>query len=295
MSKRVRTAVIPAAGLGTRCLPASKAVPKEMMTVVDKPVIQYAVEEAFEAGIERVVLVTGRGKTAMEDHFDIDESLDQTLSDKNKTRELDAVRATELDSGQLIAVRQNEAKGLGHAVWCARHVVGDLPFAVILPDDMVLAERGCLAQMLDVYDRIGGNLVAVQDVARELTKKYGVLDVISEDGPLARANGLVEKPEPDVAPSTLAVIGRYVLQPEVMKALNDQGPGAGGEIQLTDALARLLGQQPFHGFRFEGTRFDCGDKAGFVEANVAYALQRGDLSMADRLHALTSQGSRQAA
>jgi UTP--glucose-1-phosphate uridylyltransferase len=231
----------------------------------------------------------------MEDHFDIDESLDQTLSDKNKTRELDAVRETELDSGQLIAVRQNEAKGLGHAVWCARHVVGDQPFAVILPDDMVLAERGCLAQMLDVYGRIGGNLVAVQDVARELTKKYGVLDVISEDGQLARANGLVEKPEPDVAPSTLAVIGRYILQPEVMKALSDQGAGAGGEIQLTDALARLLGQQPFHGFRFDGTRYDCGDKAGFVEANVAYALKRADLSMADRLHALTRDSVRQAA
>ncbi|MBK1696162.1 UTP--glucose-1-phosphate uridylyltransferase GalU [Rhodovibrio salinarum] len=295
MSERVRTAVIPAAGLGTRCLPASKAVPKEMMTVVDKPVIQYAVEEAFEAGIERVVLVTGRGKTAMEDHFDIDESLDQTLNDKSKTTELNAVRNTELDSGRLIAVRQNEAKGLGHAVWCARHVVGDQPFAVILPDDLVLAERGCLGQMLDVHDQVGGNLVAVQDVPREMTKKYGVLDVISEDGKLARANGLVEKPEPDVAPSTLAVIGRYVLQPEVMKALDDQGPGAGGEIQLTDALARLLGTQPFHGFRFDGTRYDCGDKSGFVEANVAFALQRADLGLAERLHALTSPNARQAA
>ena len=281
MNGRVTCAVIPVGGLGTRFLPATKALPKEMLPIVDKPLIQYAVEEAFAAGIERVVIVTGRGKSAIEDHFDRAVELEQALAGRDKTDALDLVRST-ATPGAIAYTRQQEPAGLGHAVWCARHLVGSEPFAVILPDDLVLADTQCLAQMLEAYQAVGGNLAAVMDVPREHTARYGVLDVGTDDGRLAEVKGLVEKPAPKDAPSTLSIIGRYVLQPEIFAKLEAQRAGAGGEIQLTDAMAELIGAQPFHGFRFAGTRYDCGDKLGFIEATLAYALVRDDLSAGTR-------------
>lgn len=269
---RVRKAVFPVAGMGTRVLPAAKAVPKEMLPVVDRPLIEYAVEEARAAGIEEFVFVTGRGKTAIEDHFDRALDLEALLESKGKTRELATVRGSVLDPGRVVYTRQQEPLGLGHAVWCARAVTGDEPFAVILPDDLIMAERPCLAQLLDAHAEVGGNVVAVIDVPREHTNRYGILDVTADDGRLAAARGLVEKPAPEKAPSTLSIIGRYVLDPAVMRELDRQEPGQGGEIQLTDAMARTIGQMPFHGLRFEGQRFDCGNKAGYVEAILAFAL-----------------------
>lgn len=277
MSKPVRTAVLPVAGLGTRFLPATKVMPKEMLPVVDKPLIQYAVEEALAAGVEQVVFVTSRGKAMLEDHFDHAIELEATLAERGKDAALDTVRKLIPPEGAIAAVRQQRPLGLGHAVWCAREIVGDAPFAVILPDDLVQAETGCLSQMVDAYTETGGNLVAVMDVPREHTNRYGVLDTGRVDGRLAEVKGLVEKPAPEKAPSTLSVIGRYILQPEIFAELERKERGAGDEIQLTDAMARLIGRQPFHGFRFAGTRFDCGDKAGFLSANVAYALARQDL------------------
>jgi len=282
MTRRVTCAVIPVGGLGTRFLPATKAVPKELLPIVDKPLIQYAVEEAVAAGIERFVIVTGRGKSAIEDHFDHAVELERTLTRDNKTDLLAMVEAAGLSPGAMAYTRQQEPRGLGHAVWCARDLVGDQPFAVMLPDDLVQAEIPCLSQMLDAYRTVGGNFAAVMDVPREHTARYGVLDVGREDGRLAEVKGLVEKPEPADAPSTLSIIGRYILQPEIFAKLERQETGAGGEIQLTDAMARLIGEQPFHGFRFEGTRYDCGDKLGFIEATVAYALARDDLGTPTR-------------
>jgi len=278
MSKPVRAAVLPVAGLGTRFLPATKVMPKEMLPVVDKPLIQYAVEEAFAAGIEQVILVTGRGKGMLEDHFDHAFELEATLAERGKDAALETVRTLIPRAGAIASVRQQQPLGLGHAVWCAREIVGDEPFAVILPDDLVQAKIGCLTQMVEAYDKTGGNLVAVMDVPREHTSRYGVLETGEVDGRLAEINGLVEKPAPEEAPSTLSVIGRYILQPEIFAELDRKERGAGGEIQLTDAMARLIGRQPFHGFRFEGTRYDCGDKAGFLNANIAYALAREDLA-----------------
>lgn len=269
---RVRKAVFPVAGLGTRVLPAAKAIPKEMLPVVDRPLIEYAVEEAREAGIEEFVFVTARGKTAMEDHFDRALELEQTLEAKGKAAELEAVRRSVLEPGSITYVRQQEPLGLGHAVWCARAVVGDEPFAVILPDDLIKAETPCLKQLVDAHSDVGGNVVAVVDVPREQTNRYGILDVTHDDGRLAAAKGLVEKPDPKDAPSTLSIIGRYVLDARVMKELGRQEPGKGGEIQLTDAMARTIGQVPFHGLRFDGVRYDCGNKAGYVEATLAHAL-----------------------
>ena len=273
----VRKAVFPVGGLGTRFLPATKAVPKEMLPVVDKPLIQYAVEEARAAGIEEFIFVTGHGKSALEDHFDRHWQLETTLSQRGKRPELELLGATQQAAGSVIYTRQPEPLGLGHAVRCAAQIVGDEPFAVLLADDIVLASKSCLAQMVEAYAEVGGNMAAVMDVPRENTARYGILDVVSDDGRIAKARGLVEKPKPEEAPSTLSIIGRYILQPEVMAELARGERGAGGEIQLTDAMARTLDRVDFHGFRFEGTRFDCGDKAGFLEANLAFALDRPDL------------------
>ncbi|PWC31579.1 UTP--glucose-1-phosphate uridylyltransferase GalU [Azospirillum sp. TSO22-1] len=278
MRKPVRKVVFPVAGLGTRFLPATKAIPKEMMPLVDRPLLQHAVEEARAAGIEDFVFVTGRSKRAIEDHFDADTELNRTLEDRGNAAALEEVRHSEIAPGRCFYTRQQVPLGLGHAVWCARAVIGNEPFAIILPDDYVLADRPCLKQMVEAYEETGGNVVAVVDVPREHTRRYGILDVESDDGRLAKVRGLVEKPKPEEAPSTLSIIGRYILMPEVFDHLENQQTGAGGEIQLTDAMAKLIGTQPFHGLRFEGTRYDCGDKIGFVEATIAYALSRPDLS-----------------
>ncbi|MDE1173267.1 MAG: UTP--glucose-1-phosphate uridylyltransferase GalU [Parvibaculaceae bacterium] len=276
--KKVRTVVFPVAGLGTRFLPATKVVPKEMLTVVDKPLIQYAVEEAREAGIEHFVFITGRGKGAMEDHFDLAFELDATLQARNKLAEIELLKESRLMPGTSSFVRQQEPLGLGHAVWCARDIVGDNPFAVILPDDLVHAEKGCLAQMVEAYEQVGGNIVAVENVPREDVYRYGVLNPGVETGALVEVKGLVEKPKVEEAPSTLSIIGRYILQPGIFSILEKGQRGAGGEIQLTDGMAQLIGGEPFHGLRFKGTRYDCGDKVGFLHANVAYGLARPDIA-----------------
>jgi UTP--glucose-1-phosphate uridylyltransferase len=280
--QKVRKAIFPVGGLGTRFLPATKAMPKEMLPVVDKPLIQYAVEEAQAAGIENFIFVTGRGKHAIEDHFDVSFELDTMLRERGRTDLLSAIRSWMPPPGQISYTRQMEPLGLGHAVWCARHLIGNEPFAVLLADDLVLAQTACLKQMVDVHGDIGGSVVAVMDVPREQTNRYGILDVESDDGRLASIRGLVEKPDPAEAPSTLSIIGRYILQPEVFDHLDKQEKGAGGEIQLTDAMAATLGDEPFHGLRFDGRRFDCGDKAGFLEATIAFALSREDLAPAVR-------------
>jgi UTP--glucose-1-phosphate uridylyltransferase len=274
---RVRKVVFPVAGLGTRMLPATKVLPKEMLPVVDRPIIQYALEEAAAAGAEQFIFVTGRGKTIMEDHFDRAFELFETLARKAKVEELETLERAVPAAGAVVYTRQQEAKGLGHAVWCARHVVGDEPFAVVLVDDLIHAETPCLAQMVAAQEETRGNLLAVMEVPQEHTSRYGVIDPGATVGQLTEVRGMVEKPQPDVAPSRLAVIGRYVLMPEVFAILDAQKPGAGGEIQLTDAMAGLIGRQPFHGYRFEGRRFDCGDKLGYLEAIVAMASQREDL------------------
>jgi UTP--glucose-1-phosphate uridylyltransferase len=278
MTKRVRKAVFPVAGLGTRFLPATKAMPKEMLTVVDRPLIQYAVEEARAAGIEQFIFVTGRGKAALEDHFDISYELHDTLARRGKTEALEAIERWLPGPGQIAYTRQQEPMGLGHAVLCAKAFVGDEPFAVMLPDDMVLSQTACLKQMVDAHDETGGNIVAVVDVPREHTKRYGILDVAKDDGRLVEVRGLIEKPEPAAAPSTLSIIGRYILMPEIFAELERTERGAGGEIQLTDGMVRLLGKSPFHGLRFEGKRYDCGDKLGFLEANIAFGLAREDVA-----------------
>jgi UTP--glucose-1-phosphate uridylyltransferase len=274
--RKIRKAVFPVAGLGTRFLPATKVIPKEMLTVVDKPVIQYAVEEARAAGIDQFIFVTGRGKTAMVDHFDISFELQQTLLNRGKTEELETIQAILAKPGQIAVVRQQVPLGLGHAVLCAKELVGNEPFAVILPDDLVLAKEPCLKQMIHAWEEVQGTVVAVADVPRSETKKYGVLDVERDDGRLVKAKGMVEKPEPAVAPSTTTIIGRYILPPEIFRHLENTKQGAGGEIQLTDGMLSLISEQPFHGLRFEGKRYDCGNKVGFLEANLAFALSRED-------------------
>lgn len=278
MMKRVRKAVFPVGGLGTRFLPATKAMPKEMLPVVDKPLIQYAVEEAQASGIEEFIFITGKGKSAIEDHFDFSFELYETLKGRNKWHELELVDQIRMGPGQVSYTRQQEPLGLGHAVWCARNLIGDEPFAVLLADDLVLSQKPCLSQIIDVHDCHGGNVVAIMDVPRDRTDQYGILDVASDDGREVSVKGLVEKPKPEAAPSTLSIIGRYILQPDVFAHLERHQRGAGGEIQLTDALAAMIGDHPFHGFRFEGTRFDCGSKIGFLEANIAYALARDDMN-----------------
>lgn len=277
MSDHIRTAVLPVAGLGTRFLPATRVMPKEMLPVVDTPLIQYAVEEAFAAGIERIVFVTGRGKSVLEDHFDHAFELEATLAERGKDAALETARALIPPEGSIASVRQQRPLGLGHAVFCARDLVGDAPFAIILPDDLVQAETPCMQQMMEQYAETGGNLVAVMDVPRAHTARYGILDVGEVKGRLAEITGLVEKPQPEDAPSTLSIIGRYILQPQIFDALSARETGAGGEIQLTDAMAKLIGSQPFHGYRFDGVRHDCGDKLGFLQASIALALEREDL------------------
>ena len=277
MRKPIRRAIFPVAGLGTRFLPATKSMPKEMLPVVDKPLIQYAVDEAREAGIEEFIFVTGRSKSSIEDHFDHSYELEHSLEERGKTELLNMLHTVLPKVGQVSYTRQQQPLGLGHAVWCARYHVRDEPFAVLLADDLILSKPGCLRQMMDIYNDVGGNLVAVEDVPKKDTNKYGILDVISDDGTIANARGLVEKPNPEVAPSTLSIIGRYLLQPEVFSQLDLQQAGAGGEIQLTDAIAKTIGVVPFRGFRFKGKRYDCGDKLGFLEANLAFGLDREDL------------------
>jgi len=277
MAQRVRKAVLPVAGLGTRFLPATKVIPKEMIPVLDKPVVQYAVEEARAAGIEEFVFVTADGKEAIANHFSENPVLERLLTEKKKTAELKMVRDASLPRGALHTVKQNEPLGLGHAVWCAREIIGNEPFAVILPDDMVLSDTPCLKQLIDAHAKVGGHVVAVENVPREQTNRYGILDVAGEQGALTKAKGLVEKPAPDKAPSTLAIIGRYILDPAVFKQLDHQTRGAGNEIQLTDALNGTLGSVPFHGLRFEGRRYDCGTRVGFIEANIAFGLAHPEM------------------
>jgi UTP--glucose-1-phosphate uridylyltransferase len=273
MSHRVRKAVLPVAGLGTRLLPATKSIPKELIPVVDRPLIQYAVDEAREAGIEQIILVTGRGKAALEDYFDLAFELETTMRERGK--DLDPLEPSRAKFGEVVSVRQQEPLGLGHAVWCARDIVGDEPFAVLLPDDLMVP--GALRPMVEAWQSLGGNLVATEEVPEDRTSAYGIITPGRTDGALTEVQGLVEKPEPADAPSRLGVIGRYILQPEVMRVLDAQERGAGGEIQLTDAMAKLIGEQPFHALKVDSVRHDCGDKAGYVIANLALALGRDDV------------------
>ena len=275
MAQRVRKAIFPVAGLGTRLLPATKSIPKEMITVVDRPLIQYAVDEAREAGIEQMIFVTGRGKSALVDYFDTAFELEATM--RGKAKSLDVLKPSNAHFGEVVTVRQQQPLGLGHAVWCARHIVGDEPFAVLLPDELMHGQPGCLAQLVEAYSQVGGNVVAALEVPDSETHKYGVIDPGESNGRLTEILGMIEKPAPGTAPSNLMLPGRYILQPEVMRALDDQEAGAGGEIQLTDAMARVIGSQPFHACRFEGDRYDCGSAAGFVIANLAMALDRPDV------------------
>ncbi len=279
--RKVRKVVFPVGGLGTRFLPATKSMPKEMLPVVDKPIIHYAFEEARDAGIEQFIFITGRNKNAISNHFDHSYELQSVLKGKNKQRELEQTKDWLPAAGNVVFTRQQDPLGLGHAVWCARNIVGDEPFAVILADDMVHSTVPCLKQMLDAYYETGGNIVGVMDVPRERTSSYGIVDIDASAKPgnsrLVKAKGLVEKPKPEEAPSTLSIIGRYILQPEIFAILDKQKPGAGGEIQLTDAIAAEIGKQGVYGYRFEGTRYDCGSLTGFVAANVAYALERKDI------------------
>ncbi|MEQ5869417.1 UTP--glucose-1-phosphate uridylyltransferase GalU [Sagittula sp. NFXS13] len=279
MRKKVTKAIFPVAGLGTRFLPATKSVPKEIMTLVDRPLVQYAIDECRAAGIKEFIFVTSRGKGALEDYFDVAPTLEQELQKKDKTELLEILKATNMDSGEIAYIRQHKALGLGHAIWCARRLVGDEPFAVVLPDDVIAAEKPCLQQMVEAYEETGGNMVAAMEVPTEKTKSYGVLDVDEDMGSIVKVKGMVEKPEPEDAPSNLAVIGRYILSPQIFKNLNQKKTGAGGEIQLTDAIAEEIGKDDggVYGFRFRGQRFDCGSKSGFLQATVAFGLARDEL------------------
>ena len=277
-AKPLRKAVLPVAGLGTRFLPATKSMPKEMLTVVDRPLIQYAVDEARAAGIEQFCMVSGRGKTALIDHFDVSYELEATLRERGKQEALADLERDRLQPGAITTVRQQEPLGLGHAIWCARTFIGDDPFAILLPDDLVLSKTPCMAQLARAYSETGGSVVAVVEVPRDQTNRYGILKIGEDDGRLVEVTGLVEKPKPEVAPSNLSIIGRYILMPEVIEHLSRMERGAGNEVQLTDAMAKLIGHSPFHGLRFEGERFDCGDKVGFLEAQIAFSLARPDLA-----------------
>jgi UTP--glucose-1-phosphate uridylyltransferase len=278
MHKKVTKAVFPVAGLGTRFLPATKSVPKEIMTLVDRPLIQYAIDEARAAGIKEFIFVTSRGKGALEDYFDHAPTLEKELRQKGKDDLLEILTGTNMDSGAIAYIRQHKALGLGHAVWCARRLIGNEPFAVVLPDDVIAAEKPCLQQMIEAYDETGGNIVATMEVPPEKASSYGVLDVHKDMGQLVKVKGLVEKPPADQAPSNLAVIGRYILNPSVLRSLDQMKLGSGGEIQLTDAVANeVLGEPGVYGYRFQGQRFDCGSKSGFLQATVAFALAREDL------------------
>lgn len=293
--KPIRKAVFPVAGLGTRFLPATKAIPKEMLPIIDRPLIQYAVDEAREAGIEELIFITGRGKTAIVEHFDTAFELETTMKDREKS--LQILEPTRIQPGNLLTVRQQVPLGLGHAIWCARAVIGEEPFAIFLPDELMIADRGgqgCMKQMVEAYNEVGGNLISVLEVPGEEVSSYGVIAPGARSGALTEVKGLVEKPKRELAPSNLIISGRYILQPEVMRTLDNQEKGAGGEIQLTDAMARMIGTQPFHAVTFSGRRFDCGSKAGFVEATLALALEREDMAEDVRAMAwrLLSGGSR---
>ena len=277
--KRVSKAIFPVAGLGTRFLPATKSIPKEIMTLVDRPLIQYAIDEARAAGIKEFIFVTARGKSALEDYFDIAPELENTLRKKGKTELLKTLKSTNMDSGEIAYMRQNKALGLGHAVWCARRLLGNEPFAVILPDDVIAAEKPCLQQMVEAHAEIGGNMVAAMEVPPEMASSYGMLDIKDDMGSVVSVKGMVEKPAVADAPSNLAVIGRYILTPDVMRNLNKARSGAGGEIQLTDAIAaEIENSDNVYGYRFRGQRYDCGSKAGFLQATVAFGLAREELS-----------------
>jgi UTP--glucose-1-phosphate uridylyltransferase len=274
--KPIRKAVFPVAGLGTRFLPATKAIPKEMLPIVDRPLIQYAVDEAREAGIEQMIFVTGRGKSAIEDHFDVAYELERTMADRGK--DLSVLEPTRLGPGNCAYVRQQEPMGLGHAIWCARDIVGDEPFAIFLPDEFMHGSPGCMAQMVAAYNEVGGNIISVLEVPHDKVSNYGVIDPGARNGRLTEVRGLVEKPSVEDAPSNLIISGRYILQPEVMRVLETQSKGAGGEIQLTDAMAKMIGQQQFNALTFDGKRYDCGSKVGYIEANLAIALERPDMA-----------------
>jgi len=281
MTQKLRKAVFPVAGLGTRLLPATKAIPKELLTVVDRPLIQYAVDEAREAGIEQLIFVTGRGKSALVDYFDMAFELETTMREKGKS--LGALESSRVSFGELVSVRQQQPLGLGHAVWCAREIVGNEPFAVLLPDDLMHGKPGALKQMVDAWEKVGGgNMLCTEEVPQDRTASYGIIAPGKRDGAITEVVGVVEKPSPDVAPSNLGVIGRYILQPEVMQILDKGETGAGGEIQLTDAMAQLIGKQPFHATTVDAARYDCGDKAGYVIANMALGLEREDIGPAIR-------------
>lgn len=284
MVKPLKKAVLPVAGLGTRFLPATKALAKEMLPVVDRPLIQYAVDEARAAGIEQFCFVTGRGKTAIVEHFDVAYELERTLAERGKNKELAELHAQALPPGAIVTTRQQVPMGLGHAIWCARSFIGDDPFAILLPDDLMQCDVSCTKQLADAYLETGGNVVAIEEVPMERVNKYGVIDIAEDKGRLVSVKGLVEKPPVELAPSNLTIIGRYVLMPEVIGHLAKMEKGAGGEVQLTDGMAKLIGNQPFHGVRYEGKRFDCGDKMGFLEAQIAFALKRPEL--ADGLRAV---------
>ncbi len=289
--KPVRKAIFPVGGLGTRFLPATKALPKEMLPVVDKPLIEYAVEEARAAGIEEFIFVTGRGKSAIEDHFDNHDELERTLSERGKDDELEMINGLDLQPGQIAYVRQMSPLGLGHAVWCARNLIGDEPFAVLLADDLIKADTPTLVEMVEVYEQHGGSVVSLMEVPKEHTSRYGVVTPGAMEGPLVEIKGLVEKPDPADAPSNLAIVGRYILQPEVMTYLARGKSGAGNEIQLTDSMLELVGQSPFHGLRLSGRRFDCGNKIGFLEAGIAFGLDRPEMGseLRARISALLSE------
>lgn len=278
MRSKVTKAVFPVAGLGTRFLPATKSVPKEIMTLVDRPLIQYAIDEARAAGITEFIFVTARGKSALEDYFDHAPDLEHTLRKAGKDDLLEVLKHTNMDSGAIAYIRQHKAMGLGHAVWCARRLIGNEPFAVMLPDDVIAADKPCLQQMVEAYAETGGAMVAAMDVAPDRTSSYGVLDIESTNGRIVKAKGMVEKPSPGTAPSNVAVIGRYILTPKVLQNLNKIDRGAGGEVQLTDAIAMEIGQgRDVFGYKFEGHRYDCGSKAGYLQATVAFALDRPEL------------------
>ncbi len=278
MARKITKAIFPVAGMGTRFLPATKSIPKEMMTLVDRPLVQYAIDEARAAGIKEFIFVTARGKSALEDYFDHAPELERALRKAGKDEQLELLKTTNIESGGIAYLRQHRAMGLGHAVWCARRLIADEPFAVMLPDDVISGDVPCLQQMVEAHEEVGGSMVATMDVPRETTGSYGILDVADASTDLVAARGMVEKPDPLSAPSTLAVIGRYILTPSVLKNLDAKKPGSGGEIQLTDAIAEEIREgRPVHGLRFTGQRFDCGSKAGFLQATVAFGLAREGL------------------
>ncbi|MBC8438935.1 MAG: UTP--glucose-1-phosphate uridylyltransferase GalU [Deltaproteobacteria bacterium] len=278
---KIKKAVFPVAGLGTRFIPATKAMAKEMLPVVDKPIIQYAVEEAFAAGIEQIIFVTGRGKKALEDHFDRSYEIEHVLKQKGKEDLLMQIQELVPKTGTIIYTRQHEPLGLGHAIWCARDIVGDEPFAVLLADDLIQTDKPVLSEMVKIFDRLRASMAAVMEIEKDQTDKYGILDAQEVEKSIFKINDMVEKPSPDKAPSNLAIVGRYILTPKIFEFLGKKEKGAGGEIQLTDAMKTLLKEQPIYGYKFNGQRFDCGDKAGFQMANLAYALERPDIR--DRL------------